>query len=222
MTDINNIFFLGQLLTSSNYDDGKKKVTGGRNGFGAKLANIFSTEFTVETCDSKSGKSYKQTWRNNMSVRGEPVIKDNPDGKDFTCITFKPDLAKFGMERFNDDIVSLFAKRAYDLAGTSPAAMKVRLNGKFIDIKNFNHYVDLYLQTVENKELPKICESVVKSDRWEVICSLSDGQFQQVSFVNSICTIKGGSHVNYLADQIVEKLMEVLKKKHKAVEIKPH
>lgn len=35
----------GHLLTSSNYDDSMKKVTGGRNGFGAKLANIFSTKF---------------------------------------------------------------------------------------------------------------------------------------------------------------------------------
>jgi DNA topoisomerase-2 len=42
----------GQLLTSSNYDDQEKKVTGGRNGFGAKLANIFSTKFVVETADS--------------------------------------------------------------------------------------------------------------------------------------------------------------------------
>ena len=39
----------GMLLTSSNYNDLEKKVTGGRNGYGAKLANIFSTEFTVET-----------------------------------------------------------------------------------------------------------------------------------------------------------------------------
>ena len=34
---------LGNLLTSSNYDDTEKKTTGGRNGFGAKLANVFST-----------------------------------------------------------------------------------------------------------------------------------------------------------------------------------
>jgi DNA topoisomerase-2 len=49
----------GQLLTSSNYDDNQKKVTGGRNGFGAKLANIFSTKFIIETADSKAGKVYK-------------------------------------------------------------------------------------------------------------------------------------------------------------------
>jgi len=39
----------GNLLTSSNYNDTEKKVTGGRNGYGAKLANIFSTKFVAET-----------------------------------------------------------------------------------------------------------------------------------------------------------------------------
>ena len=31
------------LRAGSNFDDGMKKTTGGRNGYGAKLANIFST-----------------------------------------------------------------------------------------------------------------------------------------------------------------------------------
>lgn len=91
----------GQLLTSSNYDDNKKKVTGGRNGFGAKLANIFSSEFIVETADSKNKLTYRQRWRNNMGVREEPEIKPNPEGKDFTCITFKPDLKRFGMDHLD-------------------------------------------------------------------------------------------------------------------------
>ena len=46
----------GHMLTSSNYDDSVKKVTGGRNGFGAKLTNIFSKQFTITTADSKVGK----------------------------------------------------------------------------------------------------------------------------------------------------------------------
>ena len=50
----------GHLLTSSNYNDAEQKVTGGRNGYGAKLANIFSTEFVVETCDGSRRRSYKQ------------------------------------------------------------------------------------------------------------------------------------------------------------------
>jgi hypothetical protein len=43
---------MGYLLTGSNFDDKKAKVTGGRNGFGAKLTNIFSTSFEIETADA--------------------------------------------------------------------------------------------------------------------------------------------------------------------------
>lgn len=50
----------GHLLTSSNYDDDEKKVTGGRNGYGAKLCNIFSTKFTVETSSREYGHQLKQ------------------------------------------------------------------------------------------------------------------------------------------------------------------
>ncbi len=41
------------------------QVTGGRNGYGAKLANIFSTEFVIETCDGKS--LYKQVEPQDLS-----------------------------------------------------------------------------------------------------------------------------------------------------------
>ena len=44
----------GHLLSSSNYDDDENKLTGGRNGYGAKLANIYSHEFTVETADKNT------------------------------------------------------------------------------------------------------------------------------------------------------------------------
>ncbi len=50
----------GHLLTSSHYDDNIKKVVGGRNGYGAKLCNIFSTQFIVETNDAQRGKQFKQ------------------------------------------------------------------------------------------------------------------------------------------------------------------
>lgn len=57
----------GELLTGSNFDDHEKKVTGGRNGFGAKLANIFSTKFELECCDNKRKKVMFIKWSNNMS-----------------------------------------------------------------------------------------------------------------------------------------------------------
>merc|ERR1719324_313386 len=71
----------GHLLTSDNYDDSEKKVTGGRNGFGAKLTNIFSTRFIVET--ASGGKLYHQQWTSNMSRKNKPEIKKY-SGEEYT------------------------------------------------------------------------------------------------------------------------------------------
>ena len=148
-------------------------MTGGRNGFGAKLANIFSTKFVIETADSKANKCYRQVFKNNMATKEEPVISSNPSKLNFTCITFYPDLKKFKMPSMDPDTVSLLTKRAYDLAGVSDSKVKVMINGQRIEIKNFENYCDLYLNNKENSDLPKIIEK--KTDRWEVIASLSDG-----------------------------------------------
>ena len=65
----------GELLTSENFKDGKeKKLTGGKNGYGAKLTNIFSKEFTVESVDRKQHLLYKQTWTDNMENKLVPEI----------------------------------------------------------------------------------------------------------------------------------------------------
>merc|ERR1719478_1757822 len=77
----------GQLLTSDNYDDNEKKVTGGRNGYGAKLTNVFSKKFIVETADRTVKKKFKQVFRNNMTQKGQPEVTDYT-GQEFTRITF--------------------------------------------------------------------------------------------------------------------------------------
>lgn len=128
----------GHLLTSSNYNDDQKKVVGGRNGFGAKLANIFSSEFTIETADMKNGKKFKKTWKNNMSVSEEAEIVSYKEGGDFTKVSFKPDLRKFHMKYLDDDICDLLKKRVYDIAGVIGGNVKVTLNGRIIPIKGFN------------------------------------------------------------------------------------
>ena len=66
---------MGHLLTSTNYRDEEERTTGGRNGYGAKCTNIYSTEFTVETCDGK--RLYTQTWRRNMYDVGVRTSRRN-------------------------------------------------------------------------------------------------------------------------------------------------
>uniref|UniRef100_A0A674MWX5 DNA topoisomerase 2 n=1 Tax=Takifugu rubripes TaxID=31033 RepID=A0A674MWX5_TAKRU len=211
----------GHLLTSSNYDDEEKKVTGGRNGYGAKLCNIFSTKFTVETACKEYRHSFKQTWQNNMTKTSDPKVKFF-DGDDFTCVTFQPDLSKFKMEKLDKDIIALLTRRAYDVAG-SCKGVKVTLNGKKLPVNGFRSYVDLYVKDKldETGVALKVVNEAV-NERWEVCLTLSEKGFQQISFVNSIATTKGGRHIDYVVDQIVAKLIEVVKKKNKAgVTVKP-
>ena len=96
----------GHLLTSSNYNDDEEKVTGGRNGYGAKLCNIFSTKFVLETTSKEYKKSFKQTWRNNMGSATEPNIQSYSK-EDYTRVTFSPDLPKFKVSSIHVNSVSL-------------------------------------------------------------------------------------------------------------------
>uniref|UniRef100_A0A182K2H0 DNA topoisomerase 2 n=1 Tax=Anopheles christyi TaxID=43041 RepID=A0A182K2H0_9DIPT len=212
----------GHLLTSSNYNDEEEKVTGGRNGYGAKLCNIFSTKFTVETASKQYKKCFKQSWGENMAKTTEPKIKEDFVGNDYTKITFSPDLSKFKMEKLDDDIVGLLSRRAYDVAA-STRGITVYLNGQRVPVKTFKDYVELFLKdaTDDVGGQVKVCYESV-NERWEVAVAISERGFQQVSFVNSIATTKGGRHVDYVADMIVKQLTEVLKKKNKGgVTIKP-
>ena len=185
----------GQLLTGDNYNDSEDRVVGGRNGYGAKLTNIFSTSFCIETVDSKSRKKYSQTWSNNMSTVSKPNINASGKRKDYTRVSFSPDFAKFGLTHFTEDIQALLRKRVYDVAGTTTEDVRVYLNGQRLPIKNFKQYCQLY------SDKPLVHEVI--NDRWEVCVTMSpDQQPQQVSFCNSICTSKGGEHVKYITDII--------------------
>ncbi|KAI4351889.1 hypothetical protein L6164_006193 [Bauhinia variegata] len=59
-------------------------------------------------------------------------------------------------------------------------------------------------------------------DRWEICVNLSDGQFQQGSSVNSIDTIKGGTYVDYVTNQITTYVMNKVNKKKKDANVRAH
>ncbi|KAF4971902.1 hypothetical protein FSARC_1407 [Fusarium sarcochroum] len=218
----------GHLLAGSNFDDNEKKTVGGRNGYGAKLCNVFSTEFNLECQDSEHGKRYKQTWTNNMQTMQKAKITSSKSA-DFTRVTFKPDFKRFGMEDgIDDDLESLLYRRIYDMAGTI-RGVKVFLNGEQIKIKDFKAYCDLYAKSIAKDRSSEeggtpTCTVEMDKDkshpRWEVGFAVSDGTFQQVSFVNSIATTSGGTHVNYIADQITASLLKTINKKRKGHTLK--
>jgi len=156
-----------------------------------------------------------------MSKTSEPKIKDF-GGEEFTRITFNPDLEKFGMSKIDDDTFALLSRRAYDIAA-STKGVKVFLNGKRLPVKNFKDYVDLFIKGKEDETGQQIkCVYEQCGERWEVAICVSDNGHQQMSFVNSIATTKGGRHVDHVADLVIKSIIDNIKKKNKTgINIKP-
>jgi DNA topoisomerase-2 len=206
----------GHLRTSTNYDKTEKKIVGGKNGFGFKLVLIWSTYGRIETVDHVRGLKYIQEFHNNLDVIQPPEITKVPcSTKSYTRVTFKPDYARFGINGLTSDMLALLKKRVYDIAAVTDHSikkLKIGYNDNIAPIKNFQQYVDLY---VGNKgETKRIYEST--DERWEYAVALAPShEFTQVSFVNGICTFKGGRHVEYIAGQLTRKLCEYIEKKKK-------
>ena len=201
----------GHLRTSTNYDKTEKKIVGGKNGFGFKLVLIWSTWGKIETVDHVRGLKYIQEFNNNLDVIVPPVITKCA-GKPYTKVSFKPDYARLGLpSNMTSDMLALLQKRVYDIAAVSDHSVKkikVSYNATTIPVKNFQQYVDLFIDGKKVYESP--------NERWEYAVALSPShEFIQVSIVNGICTFKGGKHVDYIIGQITRKLVEYIDKKKK-------
>lgn len=168
--------------------------------------------------DTDSGLKFRQVFLDNMTNPQEPTVKKCTAAElkqgDYVKITFSPDLARFGMTHLDADMVGLMSKRAYDVAGTMACRggkkIAVSLNGKKLAIKSFKEY----LAHFDGINAPVAYETV--GDRWEVGVAVSDeASMKQISFINAICTSKGGGHVSYIADQVASHLAKVIKKKNK-------
>ena len=215
LPEYNNILvpemIFGELLTSSNYDKDKQKTTGGKNGFGAKLANIFSTLFCVETTSGK--KRFSQTFFDNMKRKDPPEVVSVDPHQDGTSIYFEPDLERFGISEISEDEIALFRRRAFDTAAWTDGSVKVFFNGKELKCQDFKSYAEM-------KAGGDVVHALINKN-WEIAATTNtDEVFTQTSFVNGINTTRGGTHVNAILSQICESVASILAKKHKQ-KIKP-
>uniref|UniRef100_A0A6C0D7B9 DNA topoisomerase (ATP-hydrolyzing) n=1 Tax=viral metagenome TaxID=1070528 RepID=A0A6C0D7B9_9ZZZZ len=216
----------GHLLTSSNYNKEEEKIVGGKNGYGSKLTNIFSMRFILETLHAASGKLYKQTWKNNMSVCEKPTIKKTQSSKGYVSVTFCPDVTRFqgafDGANLTSDMEQVFHTRVLEIAAMAGKDIKVTFNGTEIKTNTFEKFVKLFTQNEKNIAYERC------SDRWEVAAILTRNLFdndavlpdeKQISFVNGINTKKGGKHVETVFKHLIGDFCEFAKKKK--IDIKP-
>jgi len=206
----------GHLRTSTNYaEDKKEKIVGGKNGFGFKLVLVWSTWGSVETVDHVRGLKYTQEFKANLTEICPPKITKCASKKPYTRISFRPDYARLGIAGLTPDMTALFAKRVYDIAAVTDRSIRVKYNGTVVPIKDFKQYIGLYIRP----EVKRVYEA--PNERWEyAVCLTNTDEFAHVSFVNGICTSKGGKHVEYVMGQLLRKLAAYIKTKKK-VDVKP-
>lgn len=195
------------LKAGSNFDDTESRLVAGTNGVGSTLTNIFSLKFRVHTSDGKN--IFDQTFSSNMRERTEPIVKKSVDKNGFTEITYQPDFKQFGLSGIDDAHLAAMKKRCADLAACNPKLF-VSFNGQSFSYPQFAAYCKLYVNDICYEE----------SERWKIAVGPSNGSMQHVSFVNGVTTKDGGTHVDFVSNQIIEAVRERLKKKHK-VELKP-
>lgn len=211
----------GMLRTSSNYDDTQERIVGGTNGYGVKLANIFSKKFVIEL--QTGGQTYYQEFYDRMDNKTEPVIGKATTIGDYTKVVFYPDFKVFGMESFaTNETALLIKKRVYDLSSTTSKGVSVWFNDTPVPIKDFSDYMKLYIgnstKVVYNhkdKDKPnEIC-------RWEVGFAKNPyDKYTHISFVNTINTEDGGNHVEHVIEEVITNLTTKLQKKNPTITIK--
>ena len=200
----------GHLLTSTNYDDSKKRVVGGRNGYGAKLTNIYSSDFSIVIKDHENKQTYTQKWSKNMTVCEPPKIKKHSGATSSVSVTFVPDWRRFGLSKMENAIYKIFQKRVWDANICTTPNCKVKFNGDVLPKQNLDTYAKMH-EGVENV-------TSVTGDRWSVCIGPSENGLEQVSFVNGICTTKGGTHIDHVASLVASGIIDEMAKK---IKLKP-
>lgn len=206
----------GVLRTSTNYQKDQIRNGAGLNGLGAKLTNIFSTEFSVKTSDGK--KSCECTWRNNMREYDEPLIKKSTTHG--TTISFTLDLNRFDMAELPLSMIRLFQKRCID-ASAANLGMEIdfisdvgdgKLNSTWM-FSDFNEYISLYLTDEQKRNKIEYYNLTNLRDKFVVVPTddKSTG-INNVGFVNG-ANCNAGTHIAKIRKQITTKILELLKEK---------
>lgn len=195
-----------ELRAGSNFDDADESTLTGQNGEGAALTNIFSKYFIVETCDAHN--KFKMKFEENSQVRNKPKVTEAEGSKGFTKIVYLPDYERLGTTLDAGNYAMLY-KRTVDIAALNPH-LKVYWQGERINIPSFKDYIKLYADEFIYDD----------NEHWKIGISHSLEGFQHISFVNTTQTNIGGTHIDYIANQVVAAVRAYLLKKHK-VDVRP-
>ncbi len=226
--------FFGEMFSGTNYDDDEVRKTSGRNGMGAKAANVFSTKFVVDHADSFDNKRFIQTYTENATTRTKPSVRKYSKNKGYTRISLVPDYEYFKFTKYDieerdniqdieigdygisKDLYNVFNLYAYEVAMITK--VPVIFNGDRIVVKSLEQFAKMFFpkSKMVSIQSPNGDECVIV-DKGE-----NDGDkiLEHTSFVNGIKTENGGIHTDRWRDTIISPLVRDFNLKYKKLGIK--
>lgn len=184
----------------SNFGADEERETIGLNGVGSSLANIFSKKFIGMTADGSQQLVVECS--GSADVKSIDVCRST---KRFTKVYCEPDFKVFGVSELDHQIIDLLKNRLENLSISYPG-ISFKLNRESIKAGPATKYIDKFSE-----------ENVIYHDK-EIIIGLMNSpeeEFRYLSLVNGLSITGGGSHIDYIMDQLCSNLREQIKKKHK-------
>lgn len=185
-----------------NFGDDAERKTGGMNGVGSSLTNIFSVMFTGITADGDNEITVNCS--NSMENKGWSTKKSKGKG---TTVVFIPDFSHFETNTMGEIYHEITLDRLQTLAVIYPD-IQFTFNGKKVD-GNFKKFAKQFGENVVIQE----------TDNVSMAFATSPDGFRHLTYVNNIHTKNGGHHVECVFDDICEHLLPGIKKKYKGIEV---
>ena len=190
--------------TSSNYKENKGQGQKGVNGIGVKLCTTLSKKMIIDSDDGYK-KIHIIATENNLNHK----ITEKPSTGSGITIKFYPDFNIFDVNEITDEHIKRMYEYTLIQALTYPK-ITFRFNGKIIRLTP-KKFMSLFPNSVIDEQ---------ENYFLAIVPNLED-DFAQISYVNGLETYLGGSHIDYIMNQITYNIREKLQKKKDFKGIKP-
>lgn len=212
-----------KFLTGTNIEKPIDSIKGGINGLGAKLANVHSEIFTVETVSGKN--KYIQVFKNRLSITEQPIISKTTE-PEHTKVTFKLAYKELGYKPDNKtyliDIDNWIRLRSCQVAAYVGDKVEVTYNNVICTTTNADLLANL-ITDEEESIISTICKHTSNGYSINIAAIIMNKRVkkrasaQNMSIINGVISNKG-SHINYIKKVIREYVTNKMSKLTKGEE----
>ena len=192
----------GRMRSGSNFENDDNRTQIGLNGVGSFCTNCFSLNFTGISDDGKKRCTCKFT---DNALKCNTSISESKECG--VTVKFYPDLKRFNLEKIDENHINIIKQRLINLNLSFPK-ITFKFNGKIININSFKKYIKMFDDNAELYETENYSFAILHNP---------NDDFRQFSYVNGLKIPDGGTHIDVISNNIVNRIRDKLSKKFKTI-----